>query len=372
MLQAFLKNKLKDSSFEPSEDSLTSSVFGLMQYLPAQTMWNLLRESCVDKSSLVEISGDLREIDFWPNWVAKGKDISNERFVEPDVFCEFENFDLIVEAKRGDHQSKQSEYQWINEINAYMNEYPDRKKPLIFFAIGGIKTFKTQIITVRSGKQAVFSVSWQNLLNTVYKHKKECSNHELRILSDIIQTCEKHGVYSMEWLKILVQYIDNMENKNKEMNNELQEFIKSELVLTGTHLENYNKLISSKEKINKQFELLIKQVAEEIPMEIISQWKNTLKCDYLDYTPIDEEQEAGIIIEKYGIKIRAYLSIINYQPHCYVFMEKGEILPQALEKKLRKELLPSKEKGKIWQSWGEHEYDKAYPALKEVINILIA
>jgi len=42
MLQALLKHKLKeafrDSNFEPSEDSKTSSVFGLLQYLPAQIM----------------------------------------------------------------------------------------------------------------------------------------------------------------------------------------------------------------------------------------------------------------------------------------------------------------------------------------------
>ena len=104
MLQALLKNKLKeafrDSYFEPSEDSKTSSVFGLLQYLPAQTMWNLLRQSCGNNSSLIEKSGGLQNIQFWERWLAEGDEISNSSFVEPDVFCEFDEFNLIVEAKK--------------------------------------------------------------------------------------------------------------------------------------------------------------------------------------------------------------------------------------------------------------------------------
>ena len=49
MLQALLHKKLKDSfenpHFKPSEDSLTSSVMGLMQYLPDDIFWDLLRSS---------------------------------------------------------------------------------------------------------------------------------------------------------------------------------------------------------------------------------------------------------------------------------------------------------------------------------------
>ena len=79
MLLALLKHKLneafRDSYFEPSEDSKTSSVFGLLQYLPAQIMWNLLRESCGNSSSLIEESGELQDIHFWARWSAEGDEI---------------------------------------------------------------------------------------------------------------------------------------------------------------------------------------------------------------------------------------------------------------------------------------------------------
>ena len=207
MLHELFNNKLKEAfrnaSFEPSEDSLSSSVFGLLQYLPAQTMWDLLRQSCGNSSLLPVESGELQNIDFWPDWSAEGKDITNKDRVQPDIFCEFDNFYLIVEAKRNGNQSKQCKRQWKNEINAFLNEFYDRDKTLIFIAIGGNETFKSQIIPIRGGEQDVFSASWQNLLNAIDKRKKECSNHEQRILSDIIQVSERHGISCMEWLETL-------------------------------------------------------------------------------------------------------------------------------------------------------------------------
>lgn len=206
MLQALLKHKLKEafrnSSFEPSEDSKTSSVFGLLQYLPAQIMWNLLRQSCGNKSSLMENSGELLQIHFWARWSAKCDDISNSNYVEPDVFCEFENFNLIIEAKKDD-QFGQYDQQWENEIKAYSNEYPDNKKELYFLAFGGNKTLKSKKINVRGQEHNVFFASWQNLLNAVQKLRKEHNCHTERILSDIVLAFEKHNFFCLEWLETL-------------------------------------------------------------------------------------------------------------------------------------------------------------------------
>ena len=206
MLQALLKHKLKeafrDSYFEPSEDSKTSSVFGLLQYLPSQILWNLLRQSCGNNSLLIETSGELQDIQFWARWSAEGDEIPNSSYVEPDVFCEFDNFNLIVEAKKDDH-SGQYEQQWKNEINAYLNEYPDNKKKLIFIAFGGNKTLKTRKLPVKGQEYIVFSASWQNLLNAIDKYKKESFGIEKRLLSDIILAFEKHKFFCLEWLETL-------------------------------------------------------------------------------------------------------------------------------------------------------------------------
>ena len=206
MLQALLKHKLKeafrDSYFKPSEDSKTSSIFGLLQYLPSQIMWNLLRQSCGNNSSLIQESGELQDIQFWARWSAEGAEISNSNYVEPDVFCEFDEFNLIIEAKKDDN-SGQYEQQWKNEISAYLNEYPDNKKKLIFVAFGGNKTLRTRKLSVKGQEYIVLSASWQNLLNTIDKYKKECFGIEKRLLSDIILAFEKHNFFCLEWLETL-------------------------------------------------------------------------------------------------------------------------------------------------------------------------
>ena len=177
MLQALLNHKLKeafrDSDFEPSEDSKTSSVFGLLQYLPAQTMWSLLRQGCGNNSSLIKKNpGELKDIKFWPRWSANGDEILNSRYVEPDVFFEFENFNLIVEAKKDDNFG-QYEQQWKNEVSSYLNEYPDTEKDLVFIAFGGNKTLAPSILYVKEKEYIMFSASWINLLNAINKYKKE-------------------------------------------------------------------------------------------------------------------------------------------------------------------------------------------------------
>ena len=72
MLQVLLHKKLKDSfenpHFKPSEDSLTSSVMGLMQYLPDDIFWDLLRSSCGRSSNLPESVGAIMSVNFWDRW----------------------------------------------------------------------------------------------------------------------------------------------------------------------------------------------------------------------------------------------------------------------------------------------------------------
>ena len=197
MLQALLKHKLKDSfkncSFEPSEESKTSSVFGLLQYLPAQTMWDLLRQSCGKNPPPIKDSGDNVMIHFWPRW-------NTRTYREPDVFFEFERFNVIVEAKKDDYFGQDKE-QWKNEIDAYRSMYPKDDKELIFIAFGGNQSLISQKLIKKSH---VCLASWQNLLNAIDKINKECSNNEQkRILSDIIRAFNKHNFFCIEWLETL-------------------------------------------------------------------------------------------------------------------------------------------------------------------------
>ena len=113
MLQALLHKKLKDSfenpHFRPSEDSLTSSVVGLMQYLPDDIFWDLLRSSCGRSSNLPESVGAIISVNFWDRWDAT--DTWNTTLVEPDVWIDTKDYYIIVEAKKYDASGMQHDDQ---------------------------------------------------------------------------------------------------------------------------------------------------------------------------------------------------------------------------------------------------------------------
>ena len=203
MLQALLKHKLGrafgSGCFEPSEDSKTSSVLGLLQYLPAQAMWDLLRQSCGESASLPEKSGELSDIQFWPRW-------SLENQMELDVFCEFENFNLIVEAKKYDNAG-QYDQQWEKYTRAYHEIYGGGGKELVFIALGGNETLVWRKIRFSKGReQRVFCASWQNLLDLAKGKSNYAAGNERRVLSDIILAFEAHGHFCMEWPETLSGY----------------------------------------------------------------------------------------------------------------------------------------------------------------------
>lgn len=146
MNQALLQKKLKGSfgetRFKPSEDSLTSSTIGLLQYLDGILFWEILRESCGEKHLLTQVVGKLNNIYFWRRFLP---DLEiNVSHVEPDVYCEFEEVNLIIEAKKGDAFG-QNVNQWRKEINSYFKKV-ESDKPLLFIAIGGNNSLKIKEI----------------------------------------------------------------------------------------------------------------------------------------------------------------------------------------------------------------------------------
>lgn len=205
MNQALLQKKLKDSfgetRFKPSEDSLTSSTIGLLQYLGSDLFWKILREICGDKSKLPVSVGNLQEIYFWRKFLPDL--IINVNHVEPDVYCEFEHFNLIIEAKKGDVYG-QDENQWRKEITSYFKEI-ESDKLLLFIAIGGNNSLKTKKIDLDSigTKHIIYGASWQRMLEAckyIVDHE-ELTYSDKRILKDTISLFEKHNFYSIRWLK---------------------------------------------------------------------------------------------------------------------------------------------------------------------------
>ncbi|MDE7386258.1 MAG: hypothetical protein K2N28_03880 [Muribaculaceae bacterium] len=205
MLQALLHKKLKasfvDPTFKPSEDTLTSSVIGLLQYLPSDILSSILKDACgICNSFPIEI-GDVLDIRFWEHW--DSNNTTNSKLVEPDVLIVTEYYNIIVEAKRSDDGGQYRE-QWQNEIIAYRNSYSDDGHKLVVLALGGNISLAEQVLKIGNDSFTVFCASWFNLLHAISKQfENDYPAHIKRLLSDIINAFEIHGFFDIEWVNTL-------------------------------------------------------------------------------------------------------------------------------------------------------------------------
>lgn len=203
MINYFYRNK---GSINPCEDTLTSTVFDLLKYLPVEVLWRILKNSLLD-DKLPKYSGELLEIEFWPRWDAT--DTKNQRFVEPDVFLRFEDLDIIIEAKRYD-EKQQWGTQLNNEAQAYLNFCEDEgEKDAFIIMLGGIRnTEPYPDIEKKEKRIPVLKTKWANLLNQIIIEKKKIQGLEHsqmvafnRVFNDMIQGLARHGYFKKDWLK---------------------------------------------------------------------------------------------------------------------------------------------------------------------------
>lgn len=188
MIQAFDSHKIISEIREKlwkSEDAKTSSIIGTLSLLPAKQFWTIIRRACYNSNGLPESVTEMQHIEFWPQWKLHDR-------VEPDVFVQFKEFDLIIELKRND-SNQQDMNQWKREIDAYLR-CEDSHKDYYLIAISG-----------RTEKQHphVFQCSWSNLLKSV---ETECENiqdysHVARILKTAITAFHIHHEYSYSFLE---------------------------------------------------------------------------------------------------------------------------------------------------------------------------
>lgn len=192
------------STFVTCEDSLTSSVLDYLKYLPINLFWRILKKSMY-QNKLPKLSGELLSMEYWPKWIAK--DTENSRFVEPDVFLRFEDFDVLIEAKR-QNTGGQTKTQFNNETQAYFNEYGEDNKSLYFIKLGGLNTFSNE--NSQDSRIIICKTDWTKLLKEVTELKKELkqsnsylTEHYIRLLTDCIKGFSLHQFYSIQWLEDL-------------------------------------------------------------------------------------------------------------------------------------------------------------------------
>jgi hypothetical protein len=211
MLQAILRKKnLRTPTGKRSEDALTSSIIGLLQYLPDKTFWEILYKASkyeAGKHTLPEFSdaGAIENISFWEEMSAKGT--TNQRSVEPDVWLELERIHLIIEAKRYEEKG-QKEGQWLNEIQALLNTLAeDDERPIWLLALGGNYQTTEESGTIRGREYPIVRMHWQTLLEEVKKYTYEsssCSDAGKRICKDIIRAFEHFEFFALKWLDSLL------------------------------------------------------------------------------------------------------------------------------------------------------------------------
>ncbi|MBR4488292.1 MAG: hypothetical protein IKO89_06990 [Bacteroidales bacterium] len=197
MIQSYFKGK-SSVDFYMDEDFKTSSSIGLLQYLPDDIFWEILRNSCNDLPSMD--FGKIISFNFWEHTDPTGT--TNTNFVEPDVWIETEGYDIIIEAKIGD-ASGQYPTQWENEILSIKNEQNnnDYEKPILLIAMGGNENMQPGI----AAGCPVYKASWYNLLNAIVNERntKDENGCVCRILDDVIEMFARQGVLKIEWMNTL-------------------------------------------------------------------------------------------------------------------------------------------------------------------------
>lgn len=207
MLQALLHSKLKDSfhdpHFSPSEDTLTSSVFGLLQYLPDKVFWDVLRNSCGDgMKKLPNDVGEIKSVEFWPKLFNVDGVEANSRYVEPDVLLTTDKYHIIIEAKKNDGGG-QYEQQWRKEIQALLVDPRQKNQKIILIAMGGNNEYSYKSLSFKYNNSEVvvdvYKSSWNTLLDEIVKKKGRYG----RIAFDIEAAMNKHGYFQTFWLASL-------------------------------------------------------------------------------------------------------------------------------------------------------------------------
>lgn len=217
MLQAILLNKAGRNItndaidwrqlFKTSEDSLTSTIFGRLNYLPNDLIWQILLQSCY-KCTIENTKNRIESMEFWPRWDSNNTD--NVNHVEPDVFIRSFDFDLIIEAKRWDDYSQQSKQQWKKEFQSYLNQYKGECKKVYLIAIGGKNEIHSEDIQIGEISLTIFKSSWSRILNEIKEVKTTIEKNQIgiekdnslsNILNDIILAFGIHGYTTGEWFE---------------------------------------------------------------------------------------------------------------------------------------------------------------------------
>jgi hypothetical protein len=223
MLQSLLHHKLTSEENEAissnREDSCTSSVFGLLQYLPDELFLSILKDSCGNPASFPDDIGQIQEVLFWKKFYSAHLSQIQQKYVEPDVIIETENYSIIIEAKKYDGIRQQDDAQWKRELLVVEDKHKKDKnsKDIIFIAIGGTNYSRNTEYFINNKNYKIHITSWISLSDAIHKvvpilaNQKEL-NHQLRLLKDADKALKHFGHFKTIWLNTMLPYKINAIN----------------------------------------------------------------------------------------------------------------------------------------------------------------
>lgn len=172
------------------EDHLTAAVFARLSYLPTEVFWLVLSRALDQAPTPFKKQPKLERITFWPAYSHK-----HASYVEPDVLLEFDDFDVIVEAKRFDNSEPQSRRQLQAEIDGYKRDHSSDKLVYCMLVSGYVQDDVHEV----EGAAGLLKTNWLELRHAARYACRQASerldhHHWLRVLEDIEQALGLHGV----------------------------------------------------------------------------------------------------------------------------------------------------------------------------------
>ena len=163
------------------EDSLTATVIDHLKYLPDELFLQILSNSLYNDGRLKIEGQKIISVDYWVKWTAEfprvesmqdSLPLQNSEFVEPDVFIQLTDYDIIIEAKRWDRKGQDVD-QIKREILAYLKENEaDNIKPFCLIQLGGLNSL---------GKETyydipIYKTDWSKMLSEIVSTSKKLKN----------------------------------------------------------------------------------------------------------------------------------------------------------------------------------------------------
>ena len=174
---------------------------------------DILKQSCGNLASFPNDIGAIQKVLFWEKFSSDHISNINQKYVEPDVIIEAENYSIVIEAKKYDGFSQQYEKQWKQEILVVedWHEQERNEKGIIFIAIGGTDYSRDKEALVGDKSYPIHIASWIGLSDAITKVLDKMSKPEspteilnlIRLLKDAVKALEHFGHFRTIWLNTL-------------------------------------------------------------------------------------------------------------------------------------------------------------------------